>query len=725
MIETAPNSEARVLKAPPLLLLATLAFWGWQSGLPAIGVTMGVVLESALLIKMRWELSDTDFRRIMTFCTLLALTAMLYVFTASQEAGGGFHGPSNAVGRAMEISSLKTSTTFFRWLPMFLFLFVAAQTFSTREQIPLKAISIISRWRAQREQKRGDAPDGHGVNVSYPYFIVCLFSASVHANDNQGNGSFFWGQSILIFWALWRFRSRRSGILIWSLALTAVLTFSYFGQNGISVLQRYVEGYNAQWLSRFMRQRVDPTESVTAMGQIGELKLDGRIIIRLRTKNGGPPPTYLREASYRGYRPDKRSWYSGSPRSEFSDINNSIAPQPDQTTWVLLPGKTNTASVNIACYLEGQSRASGAPQGLLPLPPGSGRLENLPAYVLSHNSEGAVLIEGPGLVIFDAHYGPGLTIDSPPNVAATNNDLTVPTNEIPALDSVISEMNISSTNEDRELLAVENFFAGKFTYSLWQGSDKLATTNETALTRFLLHSRSGHCEYFATATVLLLREMGIPARYAVGYAVHEPSRHGYVVRERDAHAWCLVWDKRTQTWKDFDTTPGSWIGIEGKRASAIQWLSDFWSWIGFQISKFRWGQSNLREYILWALIPVLVLLLYQIIFRRGRKQRQKKQTEKISEAVFWPGLDSEFYQIEARLAARRVARQPDELLSDWLSRALADSVLADLRVPLLELLQLHYRHRFDPEGLSPEKREILKRETKVCLDKLARANLAA
>ena len=92
MIETAPNSEARVLKAPPLLLLATLAFWGWQSGLPAIGVTMGVVLESALLIKMRWELSDTDFRRIMTFCTLLALTAMLYVFTASQEAGGGFHG---------------------------------------------------------------------------------------------------------------------------------------------------------------------------------------------------------------------------------------------------------------------------------------------------------------------------------------------------------------------------------------------------------------------------------------------------------------------------------------------------------------------------------------------------------------------------------------------------------------------------------------------------------
>jgi hypothetical protein len=55
---------------------------------------------------------------------------------------------------------------------------------------------------------------------------------------------------------------------------------------------------------------------------------------------------------------------------------------------VLLPRKTNTASVNIACYLDGG-------KALLPLPSGSGRLENLNAYVLHRNSEGAVLAEGP------------------------------------------------------------------------------------------------------------------------------------------------------------------------------------------------------------------------------------------------------------------------------------------------------------------------------------------
>jgi hypothetical protein len=111
----------------------------------------------------------------------------------------------------------------------------------------------------------------------------------------------------------------------------------------------------------------------------------------------------------------------------------------------------------------------------------------------------------------------------------------------------------------------------------------------------------------------------MPARYAVGYYVHETAGHGYVVRERDAHAWCLVWNGKT--WEDFDTTPASWVGKEGKRARAMQWFSDFWSWVGFQFAKFRWGQSNLRQYILWALVPVLALLLYQIIFRHRRRRR--------------------------------------------------------------------------------------------------------
>jgi hypothetical protein len=159
---------------------------------------------------------------------------------------------------------------------------------------------------------------------------------------------------------------------------------------------------------------------------------------------------------------------------------------------------------------------------------------------------------------------------------------------------------------------------------------------------------------------------------------------------------------------------------EGKRASAMQWFSDFWSWVRFEIAKFRWGQTNLRQYLLWALIPVLALLLYQIIFRRGRKRRPQPKTGKSDAATFWPGLDSEFYQLERKLAERGVPRQPGEPLSGWLTRALDDSALADLRKPLQELLRLHYCHRFDPRGLSDKERETLAQEAKFCLDTLSR-----
>ncbi len=192
---------------------------------------------------------------------------------------------------------------------------------------------------------------------------------------------------------------------------------------------------------------------------------------------------------------------------------------------------------------------------------------------------------------------------------------------------------------------MSSFFVDKFSYSTWLGPHKAARNNETALARFLLESRRGHCEYFATATVLLLRELGIPARYAVGYAVHAPSGHGYVVRERDAHAWCLVWDERTKIWQDFDTTPASWIAVENNHASALQWLSDSWSWVKFQIAKFRWGQVNLRQYLLWALVPVLAFLLFRIIFRQRRKGRIQAKNNSSGAVIFWPGLDSEFYAL--------------------------------------------------------------------------------
>jgi hypothetical protein len=233
----------------------------------------------------------------------------------------------------------------------------------------------------------------------------------------------------------------------------------------------------------------------------------------------------------------------------------------------------------------------------------------------------------------------------------------------------------------------------------------------------LLNTRKGHCEYFATAATLLLREAGIPSRYAVGYAVHEASGQKFMVRQRDAHAWCLVWDPAANAWTDFDPTPASWIQAEAARASRLELLSDLWWRISFEFSRLRWGQTHLRQYLLWSLIPVLLVLLYRIIFSRRHRQQAKSGE---AAALDWPGLDSEFYRVEKVLTERGVPRNASEPLSEWLQRAVNATSIADVRDNLQSLLQLHYRYRFDPNGLSQQERQRLHYETQECLMSLER-----
>ena len=200
------------MNPPPFLLFATLAFWGWQSGLLWVGVALGIVLESSRFIKARFDLADEDFRRIWNLCTVLTLALAAIVFTTNDEGGGVISNPT--VNNASN-ASVHTATTLLRWLPMTLFLFIAAQRFSERGVIPLSAISLTFR---RRRRKNSEPVSEREVDVSYPYFIVCLFAAGFHAN--QGTHTYFLGLAVLFAWALWPARSRRFGIFAWLAALT-------------------------------------------------------------------------------------------------------------------------------------------------------------------------------------------------------------------------------------------------------------------------------------------------------------------------------------------------------------------------------------------------------------------------------------------------------------------------------------------------------------------------
>jgi len=725
-------------KPPPLLLGAGLLFWGWQTDALLIGAVLAAGLESAHWIKARWEFTDEDFSRMRIFCELFLLAAIVYAFTSNQgptDFLGLFEHPTPLTTRNAGTASARTSTALFRWMPMVFYLLMAAQTYSTQQGVPLQTISRIvgATWRKAR--KLGQSmPAGRVVDIGYPYFMVCLFASTMRVREGM---VFFWGLGALLAWALWPQRSRRFNWALWVMALATAMALGYSGQRGLGRLQSLLGGYNPQWFTG-RGTGADLSRSWTEIGQIGRVKTSGKIVIRLEPKKGTAAPPLLREASYRSY--GRQVWAAGFSENDFVGV-----PETNGTSYVLLPGKTNAASVTIASYLPGG-------KGLLPLPRGSGQLDNLFVYLPPQkNSLGSVLAQGPGLVMFDAHYGPGATIDAAPN---TNEDLAITAKELAGLDGVISEMQCQGKRKDQALGMIREFFQDKFTYSLWQPPAKraahrnvmhpAASTNVTKgtsvappqllpqawqrqhfpqdpdltpLTRFLLDTRSGHCEYFATATVLLLRRLHIPARYAVGYAVHERTRDKYVVRLRDAHAWCLVWDEPSQSWQDFDTTPASWLQAEEQRASAFQFLSDAWSRLWFEISKLRWGQTQLRQYVLWALAPILALLLYQIIFRSRRRRQEASRASRVPKPV-WPGLDSEFYQLEEKLVKRGLLRQESEPLSAWLVRVAADPALAPVRKPLALLLRLHYRYRFDPTGLDGPDREALRRQAQACLSRM-------
>ncbi|MDI7276831.1 MAG: transglutaminase domain-containing protein, partial [Anaerolineae bacterium] len=72
----------------------------------------------------------------------------------------------------------------------------------------------------------------------------------------------------------------------------------------------------------------------------------------------------------------------------------------------------------------------------------------------------------------------------------------------------------------------------------------------------LFVTRRGYCDYYATAMVVMLRAVGVPARYAAGYATgyYDYNRRAYVIAERDAHAWVEVYFPG-YGWVEFEPTP--------------------------------------------------------------------------------------------------------------------------------------------------------------------------
>ena len=112
---------------------------------------------------------------------------------------------------------------------------------------------------------------------------------------------------------------------------------------------------------------------------------------------------------------------------------------------------------------------------------------------------------------------------------------------------------MGAANRHDAVLAVESYLRAAATYRL---DSPVPGRGVDAVDDFLFVSRTGFCEQFAAAEVVLLRAAGISARLVTGYAYGDPVESGRLMRARNAHAWAEVWFPGIG-WSASDPTAGT------------------------------------------------------------------------------------------------------------------------------------------------------------------------
>jgi transglutaminase-like putative cysteine protease len=178
-------------------------------------------------------------------------------------------------------------------------------------------------------------------------------------------------------------------------------------------------------------------------------------------------------------------------------------------------------------------------------------LKGMPSEVLDYKvamgSSEASLADPP----VDAESGPMSPGDSArPEASDPALDMSGVTPPIAALAAQWAGAGTPSERARR----IERHLLFEYDYTL----EFIGRGGERPIEFFLLEARRGHCEYFASAMVLLLRAQGIPARLITGFygAEYAPWERAWVVRQSNAHAWVEGYLPGLG-WQVFDPTPPS------------------------------------------------------------------------------------------------------------------------------------------------------------------------
>ena len=285
---------------------------------------------------------------------------------------------------------------------------------------------------------------------------------------------------------------------------------------------------------------------------------------------GDPSNLRFKGAAYDRYQ--NRNWYRALQRAE------ALTPQDSPTVGRLFELGVDQPAINKAVlFMEPLNSFS------LVLPVETLRVRTDRQTALGIDPGGAVLM--PVRPIEALRYEVDLA--DGPVIHARLDD--APDGELSALDPSgltpqiieLAEQVMGEGDDDARIDHLERHLLTQYAYTL----DYLGRTGENPLDDFLFVYKSGHCEYFASAMVLMLRSQGIPARFVTGFLGAElnPIESYYVIRQQNAHAWVEAYTE-TRGWRIYDPTPP-----DGRPVVAEQSLSLLVSQV-YDYITFRWDR---------------------------------------------------------------------------------------------------------------------------------------
>ncbi|MDL0437736.1 MULTISPECIES: transglutaminase-like domain-containing protein [unclassified Niallia] len=144
-----------------------------------------------------------------------------------------------------------------------------------------------------------------------------------------------------------------------------------------------------------------------------------------------------------------------------------------------------------------------------------------------------------------------------PEIAARYTQL--PQNLPQRVLDLAAEITKDEDNVFAKARAIENYFSGNgFVYS--QSDVAIPADDEDYVDQFLFETKIGYCDNYSTSMVVMLRSLGIPARWVKGFTEgelikQENNRSQYEVTNNNAHSWVEAYFPGAG-WVTFEPTQG-------------------------------------------------------------------------------------------------------------------------------------------------------------------------